>query len=169
MAPRFRPVALRPRLSTGLPCTLSKQLLGTVSTGFRARARTLRSNFNMPNRLTRNKRTSRRARATDHSNSLPRPDSVKDLLASRMPALTRVSDQSARQQFWGRILAAELGAPLAAHICAVVEREHTLVVFAQSAAWSARLRFALQEAHASIVAHRPTIQHVQVRVLPRER
>ena len=122
----------------------------------------------MPNRPTRNKRTRARTGATDRSNSIHRADSVKELLATLTPTLKRVSDQSAHQQFWGRILAAELGPGLAQHICGLVEREHTLVVFARSAAWSARLRFALEEAHSRIVAHRPSIQHLQVRVLPRQ-
>ena len=121
----------------------------------------------MPNKHQGHKLGRTRQKATDRSNRSRRPDSVKALLATLTPALTRVADQGARQQFWCQFLAERLAPGLAARLSGVVEREGTLVIFAESAAWSARLRYALQELEAAIRSSQPTIQQVQVRVLPR--
>jgi hypothetical protein len=56
---------------------------------------------------------------------------------------------------------------MAARITAITERDGNLVVFADSPAWSARLRYALQELDASIRQAQPDIKEVSVRVLPR--
>jgi hypothetical protein len=146
MAPRFRPVALRPHLSAGLPKI---------------------SNFNMPNKLHRNKRGGSRKLATSVSKPFRTPHSVKEVLARATPALTRVSDQASRQSYWQQWLAKHVPAELTARLSGVVEREDTLVIFAESAAWSARLRYVMQELEAQIKQARPTIQHVSVRVMPR--
>jgi len=49
----------------------------------------------------------------------------------------------------------------------VVAREGTLVIFAESAAWCARLRFAVLEMESQIRAADPQITAINVRVLPR--
>jgi hypothetical protein len=65
-------------------------------------------------------------------------DSVKDLLARTNPA--RVSG--------------------------IVEKHDTLVIFTASAAWSARVRFALAEIEEALKRAHPGIAHIAVRVLP---
>jgi hypothetical protein len=146
MAPRFRPVALRPHLSAGLPKI---------------------SNFNMPNKLHRNKRRGSRNLATNVSKPFRSPDSVKDVLSRATPALTRVSDQASRQRYWRAWLAQHVPAELTERLSGVVERDDTLVIFAESAAWSARLRYVIQELEGQIKQAGPTIQHVSVRVMPK--
>jgi hypothetical protein len=146
MAPRFRPVALRPHLSAGLPKI---------------------SNFNMPNKLHRNKRRGSRNMATNVSKPFRSPDSVKDLLGRATPALLRVSDQASRQRYWRDWLAQHVPAGLTTRLSGVVERDDTLVIYAESAAWSARLRYVIQELEAQIKQAGPTIQHVSVRVMPK--
>jgi hypothetical protein len=146
MAPRFRPVALRPHLSAGLPKI---------------------SIFNMPNKLHRNKRGGSRKLATSVSNPFRTPHSVKEVLGRTTPTLTRVADQASRQGYWQQWLAKHVPAQLAARLSGVVEREDTLVIFAESAAWSARLRYVMQELEGQIKQARPTIQHVSVRVMPK--
>jgi hypothetical protein len=96
-----------------------------------------------------------------------RPHSVKDLLARRVPGLTRITDQAARQSFWSEWLSTRLPAELYPRISGVSERDGTLVVFAETAAWSARLRFAVLELEAAIRAAQPEITGIRVRVLPR--
>ncbi|HEY6482866.1 MAG TPA: hypothetical protein VIY54_05000 [Steroidobacteraceae bacterium] len=81
--------------------------------------------------------------------------------------MNRVSDQSARQAFWSQWLAQHLAPALCQRLSGVVERDGTLVVFAESAAWSARLRYAMQELHGDIVSAQRGIQRFEVRVLPR--
>ncbi|MFZ0501995.1 MAG: DciA family protein [Steroidobacteraceae bacterium] len=95
------------------------------------------------------------------------PHSVKDLLARSVPVLARAADQSTRQAFWLRWLETHLAPELCPRITAITERGHTLVVFADSPAWSARLRYAVQELHGQIRAAQPEIEEIMVRVMPR--
>jgi hypothetical protein len=121
----------------------------------------------MPNMANRNKRGGSRLPITRPTKSLHKPDSVKDLLARVTPTLTRVSDQATRQTRWREWLDERLPPELSRHLTGVVEREGTLTVFAESAAWSARLRYAMQELDPQIRDTQPDIQHVAVRVLPK--
>ncbi len=99
--------------------------------------------------------------------SAPALHSVKDLLAGRLANLTRVTDAAAAPQRWESWLAAHLPTPLPARITAVHEREGTLVVFAESAAWCARLRYALGELEELLRRAHPSVTRIAVRVLPR--
>lgn len=120
------------------------------------------------------KLTSRSPRTRAHSSS-PRHSgpkaqpthSVKDLLVRAVPVLSRAADHSARQAFWRPWLEAHLPAELPCRITGITERDGILVVFADSPAWSARLRYALQELHAQIQEAQPEIKEISVRVLPR--
>src|SRR6185437_11091862 len=152
MALCFRPVALRPRLSTGLPFS---------------------SNQNMPNKSRPHKHgvpktASRSLRTRAHSASQPRAAySVKDLLARAVPVLSKAAAQTARQAFWRPWLEARLPPGLPPRITGITQRDGNLVVFADSPAWSARLRYALQELTAEIRQTQPDIKEVIVRVMPR--
>ena len=95
------------------------------------------------------------------------PHSVKDLLARSAPVLSQAADQRARQAFWRPWLEAHLPAGLSPQITAITERDGNLVVFATSPAWSARLRYALQELRGQIREAQPDIKEVTVRVMPR--
>jgi hypothetical protein len=81
--------------------------------------------------------------------------------------LKRVTEQVHRQDFWRDWLAAHLTTEITEKLTGVVERDGTLVIFAESPAWSARLRFAVQEIESQILAAKPGITAVTVRVLPR--
>ena len=98
--------------------------------------------------------------------SLP-AHSVKDLLARRVPALTRITAQAARQDFWNCWLSEHLPLEMRAKVSGVAERAGTLVIFAETAAWSARLRYALLALEREIRAADPTLTDIEVRVLPR--
>ena len=145
MAPRFRPVALRPRLSTGL----LKQLAG-----------------NMPKMMSRNKRGKAPMRSRTGLTFAP-AHSVKELLARRVPTLTRVTAQVSRQNFWNQWLSTHLPPEIRPRVTGVTEREGTLVIFAETAAWSARLRYAVLELETEIRAADPALTGIEVRVLPR--
>ena len=136
----------------------------------------------MPNKSRPHKRSvrqtgSRSLRTRAHSASQPlhsgsKPHSahsVKDLLARAVPVLSQAADQTARQAFWSPWLQARLPPELRAKITGITEREGNLVVFAESPAWSARLRYALQELIPQIRKAQPDINEVTVRVLPRTR
>jgi len=116
----------------------------------------------MPNKIKRNKRHTTRLRQPR-----PRADSVKDLLARAHPAIARLSDQTARQELWNRWLALHLPRDVAVHVSGVVERHDTLVIFTASAAWSARVRFAVAEIDVELKRSHPSIAAVAVRVLPK--
>jgi Dna[CI] antecedent, DciA len=123
----------------------------------------------MPKKMARNKRrkSAMRTRAGPDSG---RVHSVKELLSHRAPALTRITDQAAdqaaRASFWSGWLCRHLPTDLAARVSGVIEREDALVIFAASAAWSARLRYALQELEPQIRADFPALSAINVRVRP---
>ena len=121
----------------------------------------------MPNMARRNKRGESRIRNTSSSRVSNRTDSVKDLLANLTPGLKRVTEKAQRQRYWEPWLEAHLPAEFAGKLTGVVEREGTLVIFAESPAWSARLRFAVRDIEAQIRAAAPSLTAISVRVLPR--
>jgi hypothetical protein len=96
------------------------------------------------------------------------PHSVKDLLARATPVLSQAAIHSARQAFWRPWLEARLPPHRPPQITAITERDGTLVVFATSPAWSARLRYALLDLTPQIREAQPDIQEVTVRVMPRK-
>jgi hypothetical protein len=96
-------------------------------------------------------------------------DSVKELLARRVPALRQITQQAVRQNFWNHWLSVHLPAEIAPRISGVTERDGTLVIFAETAAWSARLRYAVLELEPDMRSASPQLDRVEVRVLPRGR
>jgi hypothetical protein len=121
---------------------------------------------NMPKKMSRDKRGTPSVR-TAASVKSTRIHSVKELLGRASPALTRVTQHAARQHFWSAWLCRHLPTELAAQVSGIVERGGTLIVFAASAAWCARLRYALQELEAPLHEAAPELAAVQVRVRPR--
>jgi len=83
------------------------------------------------------------------------------------PGLKRVTEQVRGQDFWRAWLQDHLTAEICGKLTGVVERDGTLVIFAESPAWSARLRFFVQEIKPQILAAKPGITDVTIRVLPR--
>ncbi|HYL02067.1 MAG TPA: hypothetical protein VEU54_01485 [Steroidobacteraceae bacterium] len=85
--------------------------------------------------------------------------------------MKRVTDQAAaqlsRSRFWSSWLAERLPTATLARISGIAEREGRLVIFAETAAWSARLRYAILELEREIRAADPALIDVEVRVLPR--
>ena len=120
----------------------------------------------MPKKMARNKR-GRSAMRTAAGPGRTRTHSVKELLSHGAPALTRVTDQAARASFWSDWLCRHLPTDLAPTVSGVVEREGSLVIFAASAAWCARLRYALEELEPEIRADFPALTAISVRVRPR--
>jgi hypothetical protein len=82
-------------------------------------------------------------------------------------ALARVSQQAARQKKWREWLAEKLPAEALVRLSGVVERGDTLVVFTESAVWSARVRYAVAEIEPLIKKEWPGVREVMVRVMPR--
>ena len=97
----------------------------------------------------------------------PRLHSVKDLLEGRFSGLARLAGEAQQQEDWSEWLTARLAPELAPRISGIHERDGILVVFAESAAWSARLRFALEELQSALRHEHPRISGTEVRVLPR--
>jgi len=120
----------------------------------------------MPKNISRNKR-GRSAVRTAAGPRPPRLHSVKELLRRSAPGLRRITDQAAREGFWSGWLCHHLPTEIGARICGVVERDATLVIFAASAAWCARLRYAVQELEPQIRATAPQLTAITVRVQPR--
>ena len=121
----------------------------------------------MPKMTRRNKRNESRNGSINGSRLSNPTDSVKQILSNLTGGLKRVSEQRHRQDFWRDWLDAHLPVEITGKITGIVERDGTLVIFAESAAWSARLRFATQEIEDQIRAAKSGITDVSVRVLPR--
>ena len=97
----------------------------------------------------------------------PRPHSVKALLERRNPVFTESSAQQVRQDAWRACLEKILPDSMAAHVSGILERRGELIVYADSAAWGTRLRYAIAECEAALRAGRPEIAAITVRVMPR--
>jgi hypothetical protein len=78
--------------------------------------------------------------------------------------LHRITTDLALQQSWADWLRASVAAELADHIVSVVPHNAELVVFADTAAWGARLRYALAALQSDIAARDSAISHASVRV-----
>jgi hypothetical protein len=121
----------------------------------------------MPKKMTRNKRNRSTFRAGVILRTPP-SHSVKELLAKRLPPLLkRVTARAAREHFWQNWLRGHIPEPLRARICAIVESDGVLTIFAESSAWSARLRYAILELEHEMRAADRALTSVRVRVLPR--
>jgi hypothetical protein len=116
----------------------------------------------MPNKTRRDKRDNAPVRRRKR-----RIDSVKDLLQGPQPALQRLQAQEQRQALWRGWLDEHLHEDARERVCGIVERAGTLVIFASSAAWAARVRFAMAEIEGQLRHAHPTIDKIAVRVLPR--
>ena len=121
----------------------------------------------MPNKIKRYKRSVAASRRV-HVSSSRKGASVKALL-ERIPgvAFTRIADQSAAQSRWREWLEKRLPAALAARISGVVERDEILTIFTESAAWSARARYAMAELEPLLREEFPGLREVTVKVMPR--
>ena len=124
----------------------------------------------MPKRIRRHNPESLSVRAGSVRNSrnpLRAPESVKALL-SRISrnVVAPVAEQRQAQQGWREWLKHKLPGYIETHVTGVVEREGTLTVFAESAAWSARLRFAIVELEPQIREHNAHIEKLVVKVMP---
>jgi hypothetical protein len=119
----------------------------------------------MPKKMSRNKRDSSRFR-TPTASRRGRPHSVKDLLTQKSALLTRVTQQATRQNHWEKWLASHLPAELATRVSTVTERADTLVIFASSAAWATRLRYALADLEPQLRAQNVQLTRIEVRVRP---
>ena len=96
--------------------------------------------------------TSRRRR---RPSPLQTPKSVKQLLANRRGPETRS---------WADWLRTALPAALAGHVVSALPKPPALIVFADNAAWAARLRYALPALQAAICQRDPALTRTGVRV-----
>jgi hypothetical protein len=89
--------------------------------------------------------------------------SITQLIDAR-PALRRLANALPLQQSWADWLASLVPAELSLHIVSVVPKDGELVVFADSAVWGTRLRYALVPLQAQITARDPTVRQIRLRV-----
>lgn len=92
-----------------------------------------------------------------------KPKSINEILFNR-PGLSRLVDSIPAQQSWAEWLRGAVAAELAGHIVSAVPKNAELVVFADSAAWGTRLRYALAAMQSDIAARDSAIAHTTVRV-----
>jgi hypothetical protein len=104
---------------------------------------------------------------TRRPQSRNRLDSVKDLLQRSTPVLAGLQREALRQRDWLQWVRRELPEELAPHVTGVTEQGGELVIFAESAVWGVRLRYAAPQLLAVIGAEHGTITGVKIRVVPR--
>jgi len=85
-------------------------------------------------------------------------------ILSNKPGLARIGATIPVQQSWVDWLRTAVVAELAGHIVSAVPKNAELVVFADSAAWGTRLRYALAALQSEIAARDSAISHTSVRV-----
>lgn len=95
-----------------------------------------------------------------------RPLNVSDLLAKSKIGGKEIPQFSDQQEFWRKFLSERLEPELFSAIAGVVERDSRLTVQARSAAWAARLRFAMADLWPQLRAARATLRECVVRVQP---
>jgi hypothetical protein len=88
-------------------------------------------------------------------------DSVKDLLQRSTPVLAGL------QRDWLQWVQRELPQDLATHVTGVTEQAGEIVLFAESAVWGVRLRYAAPQLLSAMNAQQANIVAVKVRVVPR--
>ena len=98
-------------------------------------------------------------------------DSVKELLQRSTPVLAGLQREALRQRDWAQWVCRELPEELAGHVTGATESCGELVIFAESAAWGVRLRYAVPQLLAAMAGGAPegraAIVGVKVRVVPR--
>ena len=94
-------------------------------------------------------------------------DSVKELLQRSTPVLAGLQRTALRQRDWLQWVQRELPGDLATHVTGVAEQSGELVIFAESAAWGVRLRYAAPQLLSAIGNQGAKIAGVKVRVVPR--
>ena len=94
-------------------------------------------------------------------------DSVKDLLQRSTPVLAGLQREAVRQRDWLQWVKRELPEELAVHVTGVTEQGGALVIFAESAAWGVRLRYAMPQLLDAVSSQPGNIQGVRIRVVPR--
>jgi hypothetical protein len=89
-----------------------------------------------------------------------------DILLQRQPGLAARAIQAAENNALIDVLRALLPADLAAHALAAQQQRSQLLVTADSAAWSGRLRYAITAALPELQRRWPAISDVRLRVGP---
>ena len=111
----------------------------------------------------RNRRRSGPTAARAAPRQRANPKSINELLSNRS-GLRRITAGLAAQQSWAEWLRGAVKAELAGHVVSAVPKNAELVVFADSAAWGTRLRYALAAMQSRIAARDSAISHTTVRV-----
>jgi hypothetical protein len=94
-------------------------------------------------------------------------DSVKELLQRSTPVLAGLQREAVRQRDWLQWVKRELPEELAVHVTGVTEQSGELVIFAESAAWGVRLRYAAPQLLNAMSSQPANIVGVKIRVVPR--
>ena len=120
----------------------------------------------MPNKNGGHKPRSSRRRRVGEAARARRINSVTDVL-QKGSVLNAILQRTGRQQDLRAWLELQLPESLRGCLTGVVEKDGALVVFTQSAAWCARMRYVLAEMDEKLREARPQLGEVVVRVLPR--
>jgi hypothetical protein len=91
------------------------------------------------------------------------PKSINELLSNRR-GLQRITQALPQARSWADWLRAALPLELAAHVLSALPKAPQLIVFADTAGWATRLRYALAALQGSIQERDATLTRTSVRV-----
>src|SRR5688572_469869 len=94
------------------------------------------------------------------------PKTVGDLISARLPTLAQRASASAETSEWHVAVMTVLGPELAVKVNRCTLESGKITVIAESAAWAARMRFALADAEAELGKRIPGFRELTVRVRP---
>jgi hypothetical protein len=114
-----------------------------------------------------NSRLDGRTKQTRRPQSRNPLDSVKDLLQRSTPVLAGLQREALRQRDWLQWVRQQLPPELGSHVTGVTQQRGELVIFAESAVWGVRLRYAAPQLLAGTRAEQAEIAAVIIRVAPR--
>jgi predicted nucleic acid-binding Zn ribbon protein len=88
-------------------------------------------------------------------------------MSTRLPLLGEVARQAASASEWQITVRKTMSEELGKQVQSVTLKDGQLVVFTESAAWAARLRYALSEAAETLQKEHQAIREIVVRVSPK--
>lgn len=94
------------------------------------------------------------------------PKTVGDLISARLPALVQTALSKAETSEWQVAVMKALGPDLANKVNACSLESGKITVVVESAAWAARMRFALADVEEEIRRQVPDCRELTVRVRP---
>ena len=95
-----------------------------------------------------------------------KPRTVGDLMSARLPALAQRAGSTPEESEWHVAVMKALGPELGVKVTRITLNSGKITVYAQSAAWAARMRFELADEAPRLAEITPEFRELVIRVRP---